>query len=165
MPNYDITSPSIQYSNDIEYQELFRFIFYNARTQIDKTTVHDNQEDNDDELFYDEKIVNHAIDELYQLTKRNVLFQNLYKKAAAKVMSMNKTIGQCILFSYDYFREFHPCICRFLYEHYQKTQPEFIEVLCRSSSLDIKMVWDNLGEWNEKNQYYISLLEILTKKN
>jgi hypothetical protein len=130
---------------------------------MDQTKI----DDNDYDLFYDEKMVNPAMDELYRLTKHNVLFQNLYKKAAAKVMSVNKTIGQCILFSYDYFREFHPCICRFLYDHYQKTQPEIIEQLYKSSSssVDMKMVWENLGEWNEHNQYYMSLLEVLTKKN
>lgn len=158
MQIYDITSPIIQYSNDIEYQELFRFIFYNTRTQIDKNNI-----DNDDDIFYDETLVNTSMDKLYQFTKKNILFQTLYKKAAARIMSTDKSFGQCILFSYDYFSSFHPCICRFLYDYYCKNTPELIEHLCQSSpSIDMKSIWENLGEWNEDNIYYRTLLEKLS---
>ena len=46
--------------------------------------------------------------------KNNELFINIYKLAAAKMISTDVEIGMSICFSYDYFRYFHTCLSLYL---------------------------------------------------
>jgi hypothetical protein len=48
-----------------------------------------------------------AMEVLYEETKDDPLFRNLYDLAAARMFSVDRKIGQSVLFSYDYLYLFH----------------------------------------------------------
>ena len=70
--------------------------------------------ENDDTLYFDEELIMKNMDILFIRTKENPLFQNLYDLAAAKMFSTDRTVGQCILFSYDYLADFYECLYIFI---------------------------------------------------
>jgi hypothetical protein len=139
---YDTSNPFIEYTANKEYRACIRNIF-----GINKTTImghlekqyilNDLDEETIDELCIDLDCMDGLMKDLYEITKNNVLFQTLYDYAAAKLISIDRTIGQCILFSYDYFYLFHPCICVYL------THPD---------------------QFTEECPYYIQLKEKLSRK-
>lgn len=139
---YNISSPIMQYYNDTEYRNCIRTLFkmneekmksqlnelYDI-SEIDPITI--------DEYMIDVPLMENTMKQLFDLTKHNTLFKNLYDLAAAKMFSTNREIGQSILFSYDYVYLFHPCLCVFL---------------------------ESPSEFNEKMQYYKELVLSLQKK-
>jgi hypothetical protein len=114
----------------MDTEEILKDLESNYNTkELDEETL--------DELLYDSDKISDTLRELYELTKENLLFQNLYTLAAAKMISTDLTIGQIILFSYDYLYLFHPCMCVFL------VSPE---------------------EFNESCTYYLQLKDKLEKR-
>ena len=112
---YNTDNLLIEYHNNTEYRTVLRSLFNmksnhnNIKSQyetIDTETL--------DELSYDEDAILKEIDSIYETTENNELFQELYDLAAAKMFSLDRTIGNCILFSYDYLYLFHACLCMFL---------------------------------------------------
>ena len=103
------------YSSNMEYRDFLRDIFF---MKLPKSP--DNPDDIDDETLdennYDEGSISRTMDVLFDLTKGNVLFQQLYISAAAKMLSEQLDIGQAVLFSYDYLPLFHKCLGCFFKE-------------------------------------------------
>jgi hypothetical protein len=66
-----------------------------------------------DELEYDEEAANQAMDHVFQTTKNNPIFKELYLLAAARMFSTDPEIGLSVLFSYDYLEIFHYCLVSF----------------------------------------------------
>jgi hypothetical protein len=60
-----------------------------------------------DELLFDESAVNIGMTNIIKKTKGNILFDELYDLASAKMFSTNKETGLCILLSYDFFSDFY----------------------------------------------------------
>jgi hypothetical protein len=89
-------------------------------------------EESRDELMYDNDAVIAIMGNLFELTRDNVLFQNLYDLAAEKMISTNREIGQAVLFSYDYLPLFHKCLAGFL---------------------------RNPDGFNDSNEFYVALLK------
>ena len=118
---YDTSNPFIEYSSNRQYRRRLRTIF---KINIDAIQKHLEQKYNTDELddetvdelLYDTDTMEIVMQQLFERTKDSANFQILYDLAAAKMFSMDRTIGQCILFSYNYFYLFHACICVFLRE-------------------------------------------------
>lgn len=69
-----------------------------------------------DELLYDEKTMNSTLGLLYTATSNDMLFRELYDLGAATFLSRDRTIGQAVLFSYDYLPLFHLCLRDFFRE-------------------------------------------------
>jgi hypothetical protein len=67
-----------------------------------------------DELNYDEESISRTMDVLFEMTKENSQFRELYELAAGKMLSTDRLTGQAILFSYDYLADFHHCIVAYL---------------------------------------------------
>jgi hypothetical protein len=67
-----------------------------------------------DELAYDDDAANKILDYVYTITHGNSLFNTLYMDAAAKMLSIDPSIGISVLFSYDYFELFNNCIKLFI---------------------------------------------------
>jgi hypothetical protein len=119
--------PIKTYTTNAEYRQCLREIF-NMNVEVCQAKVTDiekhNQEAIDDEtadeMRYDNDAVEKIMDHVYDKTKNLPLFQELYKKAAAKMISMDPEIGLCILFSYDYLPLFRNCLDVFF-----KSPPEF----------------------------------------
>jgi len=128
--NYKI-SP-INYTNDDEYRRCFQNVFF---SNINNNDIY--EKDND---IYEKDKVDYAMEYLFDLTKDDPLFCNLYELAAAKMISTEKEIGQCILFSYDYFDLFHSCLSCFIQEKEEIPNLEKIAI------------------WNGENPSYKTLL-------
>jgi hypothetical protein len=78
----------------------------NISTSWDNETV--------DEMRYDTNAVSKMMDFIYDSTKNNPLFQVIYDLAAAKMMSLDREIGLCVLFSYDHLLYFHQCLVEYM---------------------------------------------------
>ena len=120
----EIKETPLTYENDEEYRmvicKLFAkngdFSFYKKKLNVDESSLEE------DELEFDEMLIMKNMEHIYILTKENYLFQNLYDLAAAKMLSTDRSMGQCILFSYDYLQYYYSCICIFI-----NTPEEFTE--------------------------------------
>jgi len=111
-PTYNYSIP-IQYSDNTEYRECFRQVF---SINTEKILTHlksiysdfDTFEDETkDELMFDENQVNDVMCHIMDNTADYAPFREIYKKAAALMISQDLDIGLSILLSYDYFQEFH----------------------------------------------------------
>ena len=95
------------YSNNKEYRELLRLFFNMDISNIKSEIKHCNYDDETyDELLFDESAVNRSMTNIIEKTKGNLLFDELYDLASAKMFSTNKETGLCILLSYDFFSDF-----------------------------------------------------------
>jgi|688.fasta_scaffold185722_3 hypothetical protein len=96
------------YSNNKEYRELLRLFFNMDISNIKSEIKHCNYDDETyDELLFDESAVNSSMTNIIEKTKGNLLFDELYDLASAKMFSTNKETGLCILLSYDFFSDFY----------------------------------------------------------
>lgn len=107
------------YSNDAEYRQYFRKItgmreqvFHHEPGHVDlnEGIPEDMDETTLDEYMYDEDAVTKTFDRIYQATKDNAQFQELYDLAAAQMISMDREIGLAILMTYDYLWLFNECV-------------------------------------------------------
>ena len=112
----------LQYSNNTEYRQCIRSVFnMNAEVynnNINKLETENNETLDDetrDEISYDDNTANKTLDYVFELTNLHPLFNTLYLSAAAKMISTDPSIGIAVLFSYDYFEEFHKCIVYLLF--------------------------------------------------
>lgn len=96
------------YSNNKEYRELLRIFFNMDTSNIESEIKHLNYDDETyDELLFDEMAVSNSMTNIFEKTKGNILFDELYILASAKMFSTNKETGLCILLSYDFFHDFY----------------------------------------------------------
>jgi hypothetical protein len=129
---YDITKSEIIYNTNEEYRQKMREMFYMDCSEIKESILTEEIDDVSlDELLYDENKINSEMEKMYELTKNHKLFQNLYELAASKMFSVDQTIGQCILFSYDYWYLFHKCLCVYFYtpDLFNETHPSYLHLL------------------------------------
>ena len=129
---YDLIQSHIEYNTTNEYRNILRKIFYmdtdaimqTLAKQYDMTNM---DEETLDELLYDSVKMDNTMSIMFDKTSNNSAFNILYEKAAALMLSTDKTIGQCVLFSYDYFSLFHVCLCDFFTNHgFDETCDSFI---------------------------------------
>jgi len=107
------TDPNIQYSNDFQYRSALRKILcMKSVEEMDQ----DIDEVTRDEQDYDMEAATKSLDYVYNNTCKNPLFQELYDSAAEKMISMDRSIGLSVLFSYDYMGLFHYCLCNYFDE-------------------------------------------------
>ena len=116
---YDLEIPEITYATNIEYRKVFRECFgFNATINeiAAKLLIKPEEVDEEsyDELLFDSNIVETQLNLLFDLTYNVPVFKELYMEAAAKMLSLDPLIGQAVLFSYDYFALFHPCLVAYL---------------------------------------------------
>ena len=88
---------------------------YNEKVQLLETSNNEVLDDETrDEISYDDNSASIVLDTIFDMTKQNTLFNTLYLDAAAKMISLDPSIGIAVLFSYDYFELFHKCIVVFI---------------------------------------------------
>ena len=121
----------IHYTNNFTYRNTIRQLF----TMIcpPNPDLDHMDEESRDELIYDEDSISNSLSQLYQYTKDNDLFQELYDLAAARMFSTDREIGQCVLFSSDYLIFFPYCLASF-----------------------------HRGDFNKDNKHYLLLIQKLT---
>ena len=102
---------NVHYDSNQTYRQTIRDLFFMnipANTNLDHL-----DEETRDELMYDDSAINHTMKHLFDATSTDPLFQQLYDLGAATFFSTDHTIGQAVLFSYDYLIWFHPCLQSF----------------------------------------------------
>jgi len=67
-----------------------------------------------DEVGFDEEAANRAMDDVFERTRGEFFFEEIYKLAAGKMISVDRKIGLAVCFSYDYFMYFHRCLKEYL---------------------------------------------------
>lgn len=97
------------YTNDAEYRKCIRQLFRMKNVDVEG----DIDDISRDEMDYDEDSINPVMAQLYELTKNNAHFQELYDLAAAKLMSIDRETGQVVLFSFQYMWLYHKCLAAF----------------------------------------------------
>ena len=109
---YEMTL-NIAYKNDIEYRKCLRCIFCMIPAEESDDSLDEITRDEND---YDELAAKRAMDFIYENTNEHPLFTHLYEKAASHMLSLDKSIGLAVLFSYDYLQTFHKCIQSYFLE-------------------------------------------------
>jgi len=98
----------IMYNNNSEYRDVFRNYFKMDTTPLEQKYEEWKESDpiTYDELMYDEEAVKKGMKHIYETTKTNDKFCELYCKAAGRFLSEDLEIGLCVLLTYDYFSDF-----------------------------------------------------------
>ena len=115
------------YNNTTEYRSCIRELFYmKSLPNLDS----DIDDESRDEMDFDDSSIHTAMEQLFQATREHPLFQQLYLSAAARLISEDQTIGQAILFSYDYLELFHHCLVCFFREpnQFNEFNPFYIQL-------------------------------------
>ena len=99
----------ISYTSNEEYRKCMRELFSMNTVEI----TDDIDEETKDEMDYDDATISIAMGKLFDYTKTNERFQELYDLAAALMFSIDREIGQVVLFSYDNLPLFHLCLASF----------------------------------------------------
>jgi len=128
--SYDTSQTEISYSSDREYRAAFRKIFRMKMVSSDPNYVDPVTAD---ELNFDVETASSMMDEIFDQTSLDVHFQALYDHAAAKMISLDRTIGMAVLFSYDYFVDFHRCLCAWLMDRasWSNEHPAYASMLAK----------------------------------
>jgi len=128
------TQVSVNYTNNFEYRKCLRQVFNMDVTknqpEWDKMDK-DIDEETRDELMYDSDAIFLEMNSIYETTKDNHLFQEVYEICATKFFSTNPNIGMAVAFSYDFFPLFHRCLVEFFGspENFHKENPNYISML------------------------------------
>ena len=122
----------LQYNINIELNYTDNFQYRNCIRQLFYMECSPNEEDIDeetrDELTYDETSISRTMDILFDMTKDNEMFNVLYDLAAARMISIDRTIGQAVLFSYDYLQLFHKCLGCFLSNDFTNNNEYYLQL-------------------------------------
>ena len=103
----------VLYKNNEMYRECLRNV---VNMDIVKLHIPWDQMDDDldeetkDELLFDNNAMSLTMDYIYDKTKDNDFFKEIYLLGAGKMFSTDQNIGLAILFSYDFFDMFHLCL-------------------------------------------------------
>lgn len=104
-------SAVVIYNNCEGYRQCIRDFFQMDTEKIKQTGKLEGLEGIDlDEQLYDENAIAYGIDYIYSTTVSDTAFAELYRLAAAVMLSENLEIGCSVLFSYDYFATFSKCL-------------------------------------------------------
>ena len=107
--NYDLSLPSVQYDDGFEYRIAIRKIF-KMKEFVSKDP--DLDEITRDEMNYDDDAMKIGHSQLYAELKDNLLFYDLFIKAASFMISEDPEVGFCVLLSYDYLNPFYPVLVK-----------------------------------------------------
>jgi hypothetical protein len=93
----------INYGTDVEYRKSLRELFKMNNQSVDPSL----DEISKDENNYDEETMKLWMNWIIEQTKECYELNELYKLAAATMISLDKDTGLAVLFSFDYFSDFH----------------------------------------------------------
>lgn len=96
------------YSNNDEYRATIRSYFHMNTQDLEQKYAHLKEQDPEsyDELLYDDDAMKKGIDTIFNKTKDDPRFVELYLLAAAHFISQELETGLCVLLTYDYFASF-----------------------------------------------------------
>lgn len=129
LPQYDTSEKNIEYTNDFEYRGWLRKLFCMVTPEDMKTDL-DIDEISRDEMDYDEEAASKYMDHILNSTVKHPLFADLYQCAAGLMFSVDRSVGLCVLLSYDYLPWFHRCLCCFFEtpDEFNETHPDYVKL-------------------------------------
>ena len=117
----------IEYTNTSEYRECLRNLFKmnknSFQEKINNIENHNKEKLDDitkDEISYDNDAAILMMEYTFNKTKNIDEFKKLYKMAALRMFSEDLTIGQAVLFSYDYLYYYHYCLVEIFNNRFHK---------------------------------------------
>lgn len=99
----------VTYDDDFAYRKQIRDVF-----SMNCSPISDYDAITNDELMYEDDAMSKGLDEIYAMTKDVPDFIHIYTTTAGFMLSTDPNIGLAVVFSYDYFDKFHPCLVDFL---------------------------------------------------
>ena len=123
---------AVNYTNNEEYRKCLRNMFQMKNQSLDETLDPETADEQD----YDDDNASVMLDYVFSITQYDTLFKELYVYGAGTMLSLDQDIGLAVLFSYDYFILFHPCL---------------------------QQIINNPQSWNSSNPAFIALKQKLTK--
>lgn len=114
-----ISTNNFQYNDNKGYRNSLRVLFnMDSNNYMDKVneirSTEQLDDETEDEICYDEESSTKMMDLIYEKTKDNVLFHELYVLAAGRFLSEDPLIGEAVLFCYDYLQLFILCLVDYL---------------------------------------------------
>ena len=110
------THLEMKYTDSKSYRKCIRNLFSMSTDKYPQ--ISDDIDDvSRDELEYDEQSANIAMNYVYEKTRENKIFIDLYSLAAARMFSTDLETGLAILLSYDYLELFHYCLVFFFTDY------------------------------------------------
>ena len=106
------TNLIVTYDDDFGYRQSIRDVFGMNCPQESVDSDYDAV--TRDELLYEADAMSKGLDDVYERTKDIPEFKEIYEIAAGFMFSVDPNIGLAVIFSYGYFRLFHPCLVDFL---------------------------------------------------
>lgn len=106
------TNLTVKYDDDFGYRQSIRDVFGMNCPQ--ESVDPDYDAVTRDELLYEADAMSKGLDDVYERTKDVPEFKKIYEIAAGFMFSVDPNIGLAVIFSYDYFHLFHPCLVDFL---------------------------------------------------
>lgn len=96
------------YSNNQEYRVAIRKYFNMdvSNLEIEYTYLKNVDPESYDESLYDENAMSLGMERIYENTKADKRFLQLYILAAGRFLSEDPETGICVLLTYDYFGDF-----------------------------------------------------------
>jgi hypothetical protein len=109
----------IVYTNNKEYRDhirkALRFDPKEKYTYEGKlVNMEDMDEESRDEILFDSKAVSKSLDAIFEATKHESFFRELYEHAAARMFSEDLEIGLAVVCSYDVFNLYYSCVWYYL---------------------------------------------------
>lgn len=113
-----------KYNTDQSYRQCIRMAFQMDSTRITPYAdleldqiqgVDELDDESKDEMQYDTANMDKGLNDIYDWTKGEKAFQELYKCAAAQFLSEDPLVGQVVCCSYDYFSLYVACLRAFYY--------------------------------------------------
>ena len=135
-----LSTKTIIYDNNKCYRQCLRELFEmnEANYQEKINTIKSREgldEETEDEISYDDDAASKMMDDIFDKTQSNELFNYIYLIAAAKFLSQDATIGLAVLFSYDYLSSFFLCLVDYLKDpaNFNKENNNYIALLKKIS--------------------------------
>jgi hypothetical protein len=110
------------YSNNQEYRQRMREYFKMDVSALarEHAELKDTDPESYDELLYDNDAVKNGMNLIYDNTKDNPMFRELYRLAAGRFLTEDLEVGLCVLLTYDYFHDFIKVYESGDSEHYER---------------------------------------------
>lgn len=117
----------VKYECNSKYRQCLRDVFTMDVTKMDVSlnNIPDLDDETRDEMLFDENKISEGLDYIYNLTKTNDYFNDLYYGAANVMFSQDPNIGLSVLYSYDYFIFFHLCFRDFVNKEFSIDSSHF----------------------------------------
>ena len=125
---YD-TQVIVTYNDNKGYRNCLRKV---TNMNLDKLNIpwekmdSDLDEETKDELLFDNEAISKTMDFIYEKTHNNILFKELYSIGASKMFSEDLQIGLAVLFSYDFFENFHLCLIDFFNNDFSNENTQYL---------------------------------------